>query len=112
MSNESDLEKIELSIEQANVHIGKQAALQSLFSNKEFIEVFLKGYFETEPSRLVLLKADPAMQSAENQASIIQAIDAIGHFRQYINTIMQLGNMARKAVNDDQEAREEILAEG
>lgn len=111
MSDTEQLEKIEVSIEQAQFNIARKAKLMNLMKNPDFNSLVLEDYFLKEASRLVLVRADPNMQDEEHQKAIDQAIVSIGGFRQYINTIMQLGSMAERALKDDQETREEILAE-
>ena len=84
----------------------------NLSKNRDFNDVIDKGYFEEEASRLVLLKADPNLQKPEDQASIIRSIDAIGHFRQYLSTVVSMGRMMEKSLMDDMETRQELLVEG
>ena len=110
MNNESEIEQVELSIEHARKSVGNMKALRSLTKNKEFVSVILEGYFKEEASRLVLLKGDPAME--QYLLSIDKQINAIGQFRQYLSTIMALGNQAERAMKDDEQTREELLAEG
>lgn len=109
--SQSQLETIELSIQHAKKTVDTMKALQRLTVNRDFKTLVLSGYFEKEPVRLVLLKADPAMQTPELQAAIIKEMDAIGAFRQYLSGVMQLGRMAEKAIADDEATREEILAD-
>jgi|TARA_B110000902_G_scaffold158551_1_gene181725 hypothetical protein len=112
MSNQEDLEVIDITIEQAKHSVDMAEALNKLKVNKAFIKVVLNGYFEKEATRLVLLKADPNMQSPEDQAQVLRAIDSIGSLRQYFITLGQLGGMAQKSIADCELSREEILAEG
>lgn len=112
MNNDAQLEQVELSIAQAKSTSNKMHDLMALTNNKNFESIILEGYFKDEASRLVLLKAEPAMQEAASQKAIEDGINAIGHFRQYLHTTMQLGRMAEKAILDDEEAREELLREG
>jgi len=109
-NSEAQLEAVELSIENATKNIARMESLQKLTDNKEFNTIVLEGYFKDEASRLVLIKADPNMQDDVEQKSIDNQIIAIGHVRQYFGTIMQIGTMSAKALNDDMETREEILA--
>lgn len=106
-----DIETIELSIEHAKKSVAMKRSLDRLLKNRDFKTVFLDGYFEHEPARLVLLKADPSMQDDGSQKEIMKQIDAIGSVRQYMTTIIQLGRMAEKAMEEDQRTREELLAE-
>lgn len=110
MNNEAQIEQVELSIEHAKLSIDNKIALQRLTNNKDFEKIILEGYFKDEASRLVLLKADPSMDNF--QALIDKQIIAVGQFRQYLATIMVLGTQAEKAIADDEETREELLAEG
>ena len=105
------LDTIELSIQYAQKTVDNMKALQRLTNNRDFKTLVLSGYFEKEPVRLTMRKADPAMQTPENQAAIIRDLDAIGQFRMYLNGVMQMGRMAEKAIKDDEAMREEILAE-
>lgn len=109
--SQHDLETVELSIDHANKSINLRNSLEKLTKNRDFKAVVLEGYFESEAVRLVLLKADPSMQDEESQKEIVKQIDAIGSFRQYLRTVMQLGDMASKAKDDYEQTREELLAE-
>ena len=111
MATEHDLEQIDLSIDQAKLSIDNLKALNRLSQNKDFKHLFLEGYFKEEASRLVLLKADPQVEEEKHQKAIMLAIDAIGHMRQYCNTIQVVGRMAERALKEDEATREEILAE-
>ena len=112
MNTNEAVETIELSIKQAQVYVDKMDSIYSLIKNKDFIRVIEEGYFKEEASRLVLLKADPSMQKPDDQAMINKSIDAIGYFRQYLHNTIQMGRMMEKSMLDDQETREQLLAEG
>ena len=43
--------------------------------------------------------------------TIDDGITAVGHFRQYLNTVMQIGRMAEQGIKEDEETRQELLAE-
>ncbi len=49
---ESQLEQIEVTIEQANKAIELQDAFKRLLDNKDFEAIITKGYFENESVRL------------------------------------------------------------
>lgn len=107
----TELENIELSIEQARLSVNTRAALNTLTDDKNFKKVVTEGYFKDEASRLVLLKADPSMQTPAHQNTLEKSIDAIGYFRLYLSTIYQLGAMAEKAMIEDEATRDELEAE-
>ena len=108
---QNELQQVELSIEQAKANIERMNKLEKLKNNPEFEELVLKGYFEQEASRLVLLKADHNVQGDTEQKQIEKMIDAIGYLRQYFNTIYQFGAMAQNALEQHEATREEILQE-
>lgn len=111
MSENDNIENINISIEHAKKGVSKLNSVLNLSKNRDFIDVIEKGYFEEEASRLVLLKADPSLQKPEDQASIIRAIDAIGNFRQYLGSVIQIGRMMEKSLADDTETKHQMLRE-
>lgn len=111
MSNDA-IQEIELSIKEAQKMVELGAAVQRLTSNRDFKKVVMEMYFEKEAVRLVHLKANPAMQGKERQEAIVKEMDAIGSFHQFLRTLEIQADMARRAVEDGETLREEILAEG
>ena len=111
MKVNSRIENIDISIEHATKCVNKMNSVFNLHNNRDFIDVIEKGYFEEEASRLVLLKADPNLQKPDDQASIIRSIDAIGHFRQYLSSVINLGRMLEKSLQEDKQTREELNQE-
>lgn len=111
MSTIDNVENIDISIEHAKKGVNKMLSVINLSKNRDFIDVIEKGYFEEEASRLVLLKADPNLQKPEDQASIIRAIDAIGNFRQYLGSVIQIGRMMEKSLADDTETKYQLQQE-
>lgn len=111
MNEPSEAHIIEMSIEAAKERIAMADSLERLLNNEHFIKVFMKGYIEDNAIRLVKLKASPNVQSNEHQLAILNEIDAIGAFNMHMRYIRQEGELARKALKDDEEALEEILSE-
>lgn len=110
MSNH-ELETLELNIKAAKKSVDLMKSVERLTKNRDFKAVILEGLFEQEAIRLVTLKGDPSMQSAEDQEAILKQMDAIGGLRSYLTATMQMGRMAEKAIKEDEETREEMLAE-
>lgn len=108
----TEIEAIERNIKQAEEIAEFGAAVERLRVNKDFQKVVQHGYFEREPIRLVHLKSDPAMQSAENQRSIVASMDAIGAFSAFLTQSLQRAEIASKQVAEGEAAIEEIAAEG
>ncbi len=107
----SDIQQIELTIEQAKAAIKKATTVRRLCESKDFKEVIEKGYFQENAARLVMLRAEPNMQEAEQQDSILKEIDAIGQLRQHILTILMLGNNAQKALVDNEEMLDDLISD-
>ena len=110
MSN-ATIEAIERNIKLAKEVAALGNSLERLRTNRDFKTVILDGYFEQEAIRLVHLKADPNMHSAESQLAIVSQMNSIGGLVQYFNTTMHRASLASKNILADQEAIEEIAAE-
>lgn len=108
---EQQLHQLELTVAEAKRSMELALALDRLRANKDFELVIGKGYFEQEAARLVLMKAEPSLQSGDNQKSLDNGIIAVGHLRQYFNKIYQFGQMAERAIEEANITREELLAE-
>jgi hypothetical protein len=110
-TNENEMKQVELSLKHAKELAEAKVAIGRLTKNRDFKRIFTEGYFEKEAIRLVLLKGDPSWQGDTEQASIIAGIDAIGTLRQFLQSIYNLGTMAQKTIEDDQETLDELRAE-
>ena len=108
--NADQIREIELNIEQAKEIVARGNALRRLYGNHDFQNIFLKGYMEQESIRLVHLKADPNMQTPENQAAIIRQMDSIGCITGYLNNVTHQAMLAEKAIEADEETRDELLS--
>lgn len=109
MSNQ--IKVIEENIKAARKLIELSDALERLKSNRDFRTIVMEGYFEKEAIRLVQAKANPNLQSAEMQKSIITQIDSIGNLNMFFSTIVQQAAMSRKSVEQDEAELEAIAAE-
>jgi len=111
MSHNEDMKEVEISIAEAQDAIDFKRSLQNLIDNADFKKVITDGYFSREASRIVLMKADPEMQTPENQLLLNKQIDAVGFFRQFIRTQMHIGRLAEEELAAHQATREELLGE-
>ena len=109
---ESAIQQIESNIRQSKKIVEFGDAIERLRNNRDFKRVVIEGYFEQEAIRLVHLKADSNMQSPEAQKSILSQLDAIGTFSQYLQANVTLAHMAGKAIEADEQTRDELVAEG
>lgn len=109
--SDTALQEIELSIKEAQKFVELGNALVRLQSNQDFKKIILEGYFKEEAIRLVHLKSDSNMQSAERQQGILRDMDAIGALEQHLRMVLHRADMARKAIVDAEELRDELLTE-
>lgn len=107
----SQVVEIEKNIQQSRVIVDVGNSLERLQDNRDFRKVVMEGYFQREAIRLVHLKADPSMQTAAMQASIVSQMDAIGALNQYFETIFHQAALATKAIAADEETIAELAAE-
>lgn len=110
--NDNAIQEIELNIKEAQKIVDLGASAQRLIANRDFKKVVMEMYFEKEAVRLVHLKANPAMQDKDRQEAIVKEMDAIGSFHQFLRTLEIQAEMARRAIEDSEDLREELLAEG
>lgn len=108
---EQQLHQVEINMEAANVMIAEAKALSRLHDNKDFKTVILKGYFEAESRRAVLLRSDPEMQDPDKLRQVDNIITSIGGLFAFFNKVYTMGNMAEQSLQEDQLTREEILSE-
>jgi hypothetical protein len=104
----NDEQQIELSIKEAKSFTVKKDALQRLANNTDFKLLFIDGYFKEESSRLVLAMADPSMQTEELQGQLKNDIIAVGRLDQYLRAVNIQGDMAQKAITDNEAYLEEL----
>lgn len=107
---EQQIEQVEISLQHAKKAIEKMEALERLYHNRDFKLVIAEGYFQDEASRLVLLKGDLNI-TEESERHCDKMINGVGCLRAYFQMVNHFGDQAEKAVEDDQNTREELLAE-
>lgn len=107
----SQIQEVELSIEQAKGLIARKDQALKLTDNKDFKALVLQGYFVDEAARLALLSSDP-MLDAEQRADVMQGILALGYFKRYMSGIIQFGRMAEGDLKAHTETLSELHSEG
>ena len=112
MNSTNVIESLENNIKEAEKLVELGTAVDRLRTNKDFKRVVLDGYFKDEAVRLVMLKADPNMQSTQSQDSIVKQMDAIGALNGYLMTIKYFATQAARGIEADSNTIEELLAEG
>lgn len=105
------IKEIEDNIKEARKTVELGHSLERLFNNRDFKKIVLEGYFRDEAIRLVHLKGDPAVQSAESQAAIIRSMEAISELSNYFRNVRHQVMLAEKSIQSDEAMIEELLEE-
>lgn len=103
--------EIEVNIREAKKMVELGNALQRLEKNRDFKKLITEGYLREEAVRLVHLKGDPNMQTDEMQTAIEKAMDGITGLTQYCNKLRHQSYLAEKAIEDNEQALEEMRSE-
>ena len=111
MSNESDVQEIEISMSAAQETINRMKVFMRLIENPDFQAIIEKGYFEDEAVRLVGAKSSPALADEVSQSELDRDIIGVGRLRQYFYAIVQQGRAAEGALAAEQEELELMRAE-
>lgn len=112
MNQETQLNEIEISMDSAKRSIEVWQSLNRLLDNKDFKVVITDGYFKDEAVRLVGLKADPNMQTADMQKDVENSIRSISELRMYFRKLEMLAKQCEMSIADLEQAKEAVLAEG
>ena len=111
MNTSEQIQEVEITLAEATKLSDKADALERMIHTKDFQLVVDTGYFHDEAVRLVHLKADENMQSAENQAYIDNCMLAIGTLKEHFNKVRLIGNTAKKSIRDNNETLDELREE-
>jgi len=111
MTVTEQVEAIDLSIEAAKEKVVLAAAIRRLYKNKDFKKVFIDHFMVNDVSRTVKALAEPALQDQASQLGLQKRLAAVGQFNQFMIMTERMGDMAEKAIADDEEYRESILRE-
>jgi len=109
--SEQEIEMLEMSIEAAKKSIELGDALQRLSVNQDFMTLIHEQLFKEEAARLVLLLADPSLQSEKHQASLHTRMQSIAYFRDFLRVVNLTGTQAKETLDADRDTHAEILAE-
>lgn len=105
----STTEEIELSIQEAKKLIARKDAAQRLADNRDFKELVLEGYLKDEAVRLAHISADANMK--EYREEIMLSMQGISLFRQYMQNLIRMGEMAQAEMYDYEQALDDVRAE-
>lgn len=107
--SQTQIEEVELTIEEARKMVTRGKMAEKLASNREFKKLVLEGYFQEEAARLVHLLGDPA--AAAHREHILRDMEGIGGLKRYLSTVVQLGRQAEMEIAECEETLDELRAE-
>jgi hypothetical protein len=110
MNNESEIQQVEVSLEEAERIAEFGAALSRLENNRDFQAVILDGYFQLEAARLVMCTAEPHIKG-EAREGLFAGIRGIAELRQYLLARRSAAEMAAKEIADYREELDELRGE-
>lgn len=108
--SQNEIQELELSIEAAKEMAVRGAKAEKLASNPDFQKIVFDGYFVNEASRLALLYSDPNI-TEEQREYVHRDLIAIGGFKRYMSTLVQLGQYAANEIAQAEEDLDAIRAE-
>lgn len=105
--NETQIQEIEISLEQAKHTVALGDAYARLKANPDFRLLIQEEYCVQEASRLTMLTAERNFDEKRKQ-DVLAAIRGIGEFRQFLMLMEMQADLARDAVRDAERAIAEI----
>jgi hypothetical protein len=107
----SELQEVEITIQDCKEAIERKAALDRLRMNKDWKEIVEEGFLKDEAQRVVWALAEPALQEEKDQKMLLSIVNSVGYFRQYLNKVYQMSNQAEKDLAAHEETRIELMSE-
>ena len=107
MYEQNEIQQVELSLEEAKKLVEFGEAIERLNQNRDFKTVILEGYMGEEAKRLVFLTGEYNL-TPEAREQVHQNIHGIAALRNYLVARTQIGEIAKKEVQDFSETLEEI----
>ena len=108
----SDIQTLELTIEEAKKAVKLRDQAEKLIKNRDFKAVFDDEYFDSYTKNTAIMLAEIKHDDPKMHADLVEELEAVGRVRGFIRGIFQKGAMADKTIKDAQTAIEEIRLEG
>ena len=112
MGQMTDLEQIEVNINDAKHMVALSKALEKLKKNDNFKLLIQQAYFIEEAARLVAAKSNINMQSPEQQKFLDSGIMGLGSLQQFFVKVSQMGDRAESSIEADEATQAELLGMG
>ena len=111
MTTEQKLNSIEDTLKIQKSIFDRGIRMRKLWEIPEFKELILEDYCKEYAGALVVMRADPAMQTPERQDNLLKNLDGIGYMQQYMDGVVGRGNQAEVTIKQYEDEREYLLNE-
>jgi hypothetical protein len=108
---EHQMREVEVTIEQCEAQVEQAEALERLHKNADFKKLILDEYFEKNAIRTVMMKSAGGHEGEKEQKNLDNVLIGIGQLGQYFHKIFTFGEGAARAIDENKNTREELLAE-
>lgn len=108
----SDIQNLEISIEEAKSVIKLRDQAERLIKNRDYKAVIEDAYFEDYVKNTALMLSEVKFTNPEMYKDLIEELEAVGRVRGFIRSIFQKASMAEKTINDANEEIEFLRKEG
>ena len=105
----SELNEVEVSIEEVKLQIENARLLEELHTVPAFQKLILNGYFTTEAQNLVSMMAHPMSEMAKEQ--VVSKMVGISALQAYFNMLYRKGDQAQGSLKDHEEMLTQLSAE-
>ena len=111
MTTEEKLDSLGNSITRYKAMYDRGNRMRKLQANPDFVELFEEDYFKEYAGALVVMRADPAMQTPDKQQDLLRNMDGIGFMQKYMQGVIGRGNQAGDQIKAYEDEREYLLKE-
>jgi hypothetical protein len=109
----SQVQQIEIDLAYAKEQLALNKELGSLFKNRAFNNIILNGFFRDYPAELVKSLSDPVISDSPAKFAEVQRdLQGIAVLHGYFRRIKLYGDMAERAIVDNEAALEDIRING
>lgn len=106
---QDDVTTLEIGISEARKDVALRDALLRLQTNKDFKDVINERYLKEEAIRLTHCLGSPNMEM--KQEIIVDSLQAISMFKQFLHFVIMLGNQAEQKILDSEEQLDYLNSE-
>jgi hypothetical protein len=110
MTQEEQLDSLELSMDEAKQFISVKNSMLKLQNNRDFKKVITEYYFKEEAARLVMAKSSNL--NVEQQLLVDKMIYGVGSLAKFLDSVISRGTQAEQALAEDEDTKASILQEG